>query len=71
VFAGWVVGNDRPGAAVDQEQPEPVAVIGGIGSAQASWRQRFEQAAGNGRIAALTWRYSERDETAATLKFTA
>lgn len=30
VLAGWVVGDDRPGAAGDQEEPEVVAVIGGI-----------------------------------------
>lgn len=30
VLAGRVVWDDRLGAAPDQEQPEPIAVIGGI-----------------------------------------
>jgi hypothetical protein len=67
VLAGGVIGNDRLGAALDQEQPEPVAVIGGIGGAQASRRQRFQEAAGDGCVAALAGRYFERDGTAATI----
>jgi hypothetical protein len=30
VLSGRIVWNDGLGAALDQEQPEPVAVIGGI-----------------------------------------
>jgi hypothetical protein len=67
VLAGRVIGNDRPGAALDQKQPEPIAVIGGICCAQTAWRQRFEQAAGDGCVAALAGRYLKREGTAATI----
>ena len=67
VLAGRVVGNDRLGAALDQEQPEPIAVIGGICCAQTGWRQWFQEAAGDGCVAALAGSYFERDGTAATI----
>jgi hypothetical protein len=66
-LAGRVIGNDRLGAALDQKQPEPITVIGGIGRAQTAWRQWFEQAAGDGCVAALTGGYFERDGTTATI----
>ena len=66
-LAGRVIGNDRLGAALDQKQPEPVAVIGGICGAQTAWRQRFQEAAGDGCVAALARGYLERDGTAATI----
>ena len=66
-LAGRLIGNDRLGAALDQKQPEPITVIGGIGRAQTAWRQRFEQAAGDGCIAALAGGYFERDGTTATI----
>jgi hypothetical protein len=67
VLAGRVVGNDRLGAALDEKQPEPIAVIGGIRGAQTAWRQRFEQIAGDGCVAALAGGYFEGDGTAATI----
>jgi hypothetical protein len=67
VLAGRVVGNDRLGAALDQKEPEPIAVIGGICGAQAGGRQRFDKAAGDGRVAALAGCYLEREGTAATV----
>lgn len=67
MLAGRVVGNDRPGAALDQEQAEPVAVISGIGGAQTAGRQRFQEAAGDRRIAALAGAYLQCDGTAATI----
>jgi hypothetical protein len=67
VPAGRVVGDDRLCAALDQEEPEPIAVIGGIGGAQAGRRQRFDEASGEGRIAALSGRYLERDGAPATI----
>jgi len=67
VLARRIIGNDRLGAALDQKQPEPVAVIGGIRRAQIAWRQRFEQGAGDGCVAALAGGYFERDGTTATI----
>ena len=67
MLAGGVIGNDRAGAALDQKQPEPIAVIGAIGGAQTAWRQRFEQAASDRRIAALPGGYGEGDGTTATI----
>ena len=66
-LAGWVVGNDRPGAARNQKLAQLIAVIGGVGRTQMTWRQRFEQAAGNGRVTALTGGYVERDRPTATV----
>ena len=57
MLAGRVIGNDRLGAALDQKQPEPVAVIGGIRGAQTAWRQRFQEAAGDRCVAALAGGY--------------
>jgi hypothetical protein len=59
-MTGW-------GAALDQEQPEPITVIGGICGAQTGWRQWFQEAAGDGCVAALAGSYFERDGTAATI----
>jgi len=67
VLASRVVGNDRPGAALGEKQPEPIAVIGGICRAQTGWRQWFEQGAGNRGVAALAGGYFQRDGTAATI----
>ena len=67
VLAGRVVGYDRLCTALDQEKPEPVAVIGGICRAHTAWRQWFEQALGNRCVAALAGSYLERDGTAATI----
>jgi len=67
VLAGRVVGDDRPGAALDQEQSEPITVVGGICCAQTAWRQWFEEAAGDGCVAALPGSYFERHGTAATI----
>jgi hypothetical protein len=50
-----------------KEQPEPVAVIGGIRGAQATRRQGIEQIAGDRRVTALTRGYLEREGTAATI----
>jgi hypothetical protein len=66
-LAGRVIGNDRLGAALDQKQPEPVAVIGGIRGAQTAWRQRFQEAAVDRCVAALAGGYFERDGTTATI----
>jgi hypothetical protein len=38
VLAPEAVGNDRAGTTLDEKQPEPIAVIGAIGGAQAGWR---------------------------------
>ena len=67
VLTGGIVWDDRPGAAFDQKQPEPIAVVSGIGGAQTAWWQRFQKAAGDGCIAALAGTYVERDGTAATV----
>lgn len=67
VLAGRVVGDDGLGPALDQEQPKPIAVVGGICCAQTAWRQRFEKAAGDRCVAALAGGYFERDGTAATI----
>ena len=67
MLAGWVVGNDRLGATVGQKQPEPIAVIGGVRSAQTARRQGFERTTGNWRVAALAGGYFERDGTTATI----
>jgi len=67
VFAPWAVRNDRAGVALSQKQPKPIALVGALGGTQAARRQRFEQAAGDGRIAAVAGRYDERDGTATTI----
>ena len=54
-------------AAQRQKQAQPIAVVDAIGSTQAGWRQRFEQAAGDGCVATLAGRYDERDGTTATI----
>ena len=67
VLAGRIVRNDRLGAALDQEPPERIAVIRGIGGAQTACWQRLNQAAGDWCVAALARGYLERDGTAATI----
>ena len=67
MLAGRVVGDHGLGAALDQEEPQPVAVIGPIGGTQPSGRQRFEQRLGERRITTLAWAYLEREGTAATV----
>ena len=67
MLAGRVVGDNRSGSALDQEQPQPIAVIGGIGGAQRCSWQRFEQRLGDRRVAALSGAHLERDGTAATI----
>lgn len=67
VLSGRIVGDDRAGAALDQKQPERVAVIGGVAGAQAAWRQWFKQTAGDRSIAALAGAYLDCDGTAATI----
>jgi hypothetical protein len=66
-LASWVVGDDGPGAALDEELPEGIAIVGGVGGAQACRRQRVEQDASDGRIAALAGGYFKREGTAATI----
>jgi hypothetical protein len=66
-LAGRVVGNDGPGAALDQELPEGIAIVGGVGGAQARRRQRVEQGASDGCVAALAGCYFEREGTAAAI----
>jgi len=66
-FAGWVIGNDRSGAARDQKLPELIAVIGGVSRAQTTGRQRFKQAAGNRGVAALAWGYGKGQRPTATV----
>jgi hypothetical protein len=44
-LAGGVVGNERPGATLDEKLARRVAIIGGIGGAQAARRQRLQKAA--------------------------
>ena len=67
VLAPGIIGDHRPRAALDQELPEAVAIVGGIGGAQTAWRQRFEQAEGDQRVATLTGTDVESDGTAATI----
>lgn len=67
VLSGRVVGDHRPGAALDQKQPERIAIVGGIAGAPARRGQRFQQATRDRGIAALPWRYLERNGTAATI----
>lgn len=67
MLSGRVVWNDRAGAALDQEQPQSIAVIGGVGGAQASGRQRFEQGLSDRCVAALARGYLEREGTAITI----
>jgi hypothetical protein len=64
---GWVIGDDGLGAALDQELPQRVAIGGGVSGAQARRRQRVEQGASDGCIAALTGGYFEREGTAAAI----
>src|SRR5438094_3976687 len=67
VPAGRIVRNDRLGAALDQEPPERIAVIRGIGGAQTACWERLNQVAGDWCVAALARGYLERDGTAATI----
>jgi hypothetical protein len=67
MFAGGIVGNDWSGAALDQEQPKRVTVIGSVCGTQTARRQWFDEAAGDRRIAALARGYLERQGTAATI----
>ena len=66
-LSGRVVGNDWPGAALDEEASECVAVIGGVCGAQQTWWKRRDEVRCNGRVAALARRYLERDGAAATV----
>ena len=66
-FAGRVIGNDRTGSSLNEEEPQGIAVIGGIGSAETTGRQGFEQAYGDGSIATLSGCYFNRDGAAATI----
>ena len=63
-FAGRIVGDDGGRAAVDQEAPQLVGVIGGVGQAQARVGQGFEQGPGEGSVTALSGGYFEGDEAA-------
>ena len=67
LLSGWIVGNDRLGAACSEKVAQRVAVVSGIGSADAARRQGVDQWNGNGGVAALSRRYPQRDWTAATI----
>lgn len=55
-FAGRVVGDDRLGAALDQEAAQPVAVISRIGDQTGWWRQGTDEREGDRGVAALSRR---------------
>ena len=52
-LAGRVVGNDRLGAALDQEAAQAIAVIGRIGDQPGWWRQGTDEREGDRGVAAL------------------
>ncbi|AVA25587.1 hypothetical protein NXC24_PC01146 (plasmid) [Rhizobium sp. NXC24] len=55
------------GSSLNEEEPQGIAVIGGIGSAETTRRQGFEQAYGDRSVAALSGCYFNRDGAAATI----
>jgi hypothetical protein len=55
-LAGRIVGDDRLGPALAQEEPQGIAVVGSIGGAQAARRQSLDQASRDGGVAALPGR---------------
>ena len=67
MFSRWIVGDHRLGTALNKEGAQSIAVIGGVGGAQAAGWQGCEQGNGNGRVAPLPRRYLERERTAATV----
>jgi len=60
----WIVRNDRDGAALAQEEPKAVAVVGGIGGAQARRWQAGKKGQNEAKIAALSGCYLDGERPA-------
>ena len=59
-----IVRDDRNGPALEQEEPKAVAVVGGIGGAQARCWQARKKGQDESKIAALSWCYLDGERPA-------
>ena len=62
-----IVRDDRNGPALEQEEPKAVAVVGGIGGAQARCWQAGKKGQDETKIAALTRCYLDGERPALTI----
>ena len=60
----WIVRDHRDGPALAQEEPKAVAVVGGIGGAQARRRQAGKKGQNEAKIAALSGCYLDGERPA-------
>ena len=63
----WIVRDDRNGPALAQEEPKAIAVIGGVGGAQARRWQGGKKGQNEAKIAALSGCYLDGERSALTV----